>query len=362
MEKIVYLLGAGFSAPLGLPIMSTFIAKAKDLYFRDPKAHDHFKHVLEQIERFSVIKNYFSCDLFNVEEILSLIEMRCQLEGRAIDDEFYEFVADVIRFHTPPPEPYRQHRLPGNWWDFIFGNSTSDRNYGFFAANLLNLNIRDEGAKSSGSDLTRFKISQNPSPSAAYSVVTLNYDLVLERHCDYLNKGYEPDPPINFGDPSSGSGLWESGALMMKLHGTVRDSQIVLPTWSKGINNKILPSWQFAYSALVEANYWRIIGFSLPESDSYVKYLLKAAVSKAKHLKAIDVICRDTNGSVRSRFDDFITFPDYSFVNASVEGYLEALVESQRENKETYRRTENAMRFQALEASHAAWMRKAHKA
>ncbi|WP_175406349.1 hypothetical protein [Bacillus sp. FJAT-27264] len=29
MEKVVYILGAGFSAPLGIPVMSNFIMKAK---------------------------------------------------------------------------------------------------------------------------------------------------------------------------------------------------------------------------------------------------------------------------------------------------------------------------------------------
>jgi hypothetical protein len=31
VEKVVYLLGAGFSAPLGLPVMSNFLIKAKQV-------------------------------------------------------------------------------------------------------------------------------------------------------------------------------------------------------------------------------------------------------------------------------------------------------------------------------------------
>ena len=33
MEKITYVLGAGFSAPLGIPVMRDFLTKSKDLYF-----------------------------------------------------------------------------------------------------------------------------------------------------------------------------------------------------------------------------------------------------------------------------------------------------------------------------------------
>jgi len=32
MDKVVYFLGAGFSAPLGLPVTSNFIVKSKDMY------------------------------------------------------------------------------------------------------------------------------------------------------------------------------------------------------------------------------------------------------------------------------------------------------------------------------------------
>jgi hypothetical protein len=35
MKNVVYVLGAGFSAYAGLPVMSNFIEKAKDIYFSD---------------------------------------------------------------------------------------------------------------------------------------------------------------------------------------------------------------------------------------------------------------------------------------------------------------------------------------
>lgn len=41
-EKVVYILGAGFSAPLGLPVMSNFLVKSKDLYFSDTEKYKRF--------------------------------------------------------------------------------------------------------------------------------------------------------------------------------------------------------------------------------------------------------------------------------------------------------------------------------
>lgn len=40
IQRVAYLLGAGFSAPLGLPVMSNFLAKAKDLYFEDQERYE----------------------------------------------------------------------------------------------------------------------------------------------------------------------------------------------------------------------------------------------------------------------------------------------------------------------------------
>ncbi len=48
-DRVVYLLGAGFSAPLGLPVMSNFLMKSKDMYFSDPERFSTFKEVLEDM-------------------------------------------------------------------------------------------------------------------------------------------------------------------------------------------------------------------------------------------------------------------------------------------------------------------------
>ncbi len=42
-DKVVYLFGAGFSAPLGLPVMSNFLMKSMDLYVSDPERYRTFK-------------------------------------------------------------------------------------------------------------------------------------------------------------------------------------------------------------------------------------------------------------------------------------------------------------------------------
>lgn len=53
-----------------------------------------------------------------------------------------------------------------------------------------------------------------------------------------------------------------------------------------------------------------------------MKYLLKAAATRNHFLKQIDVICKDPDGSVKARYDEFIQFSHYQFVNADVSRYL----------------------------------------
>ena len=56
MENVVYLLGAGFSAPLGLPVMDNFLEKSKDLYQKDPQKYADFLDVFKEIDRLGKIK------------------------------------------------------------------------------------------------------------------------------------------------------------------------------------------------------------------------------------------------------------------------------------------------------------------
>src|SRR5436190_57195 len=100
MENVVYILGAGFSAPLGLSVMNDFLLKAKDMYAMDAKKYAHFESVFQKINSMAVAKSYYDADLFNIEEILSILEMRERLAG-ADTKIFVEFLCDVVDHYTP---------------------------------------------------------------------------------------------------------------------------------------------------------------------------------------------------------------------------------------------------------------------
>jgi SIR2-like domain len=163
------------------------------------------------------------------------------------------------------------------------------------------------------------KCSRNAEPSTTYSVVTLNYDVVLESICSFLNSGGFEGDTIQFNT----DGTANSWPTLAKLHGSIDSEVIIPPTWSKGTHPEIVPVWQMALHALRRANHLRIIGYSLPVADSYVRYLLKAAALSTPHLKQIDILCLDPGGKVRSQYNEFIEFPNYRFVSMGTEEYLE---------------------------------------
>jgi NAD-dependent SIR2 family protein deacetylase len=71
MEHVVCILGAGFSAPLGLPVIRNFLLRAKDLYFSNSTQYGYFSDVFKRIDDLARLKNVFTADLLNIEEILS---------------------------------------------------------------------------------------------------------------------------------------------------------------------------------------------------------------------------------------------------------------------------------------------------
>ena len=63
MKNVVYFIGAGFSVPAGLPVISNFLFRARDQYFSDPHKYSYFKVVFEYIDSLSKAKNFINVDL-----------------------------------------------------------------------------------------------------------------------------------------------------------------------------------------------------------------------------------------------------------------------------------------------------------
>jgi hypothetical protein len=80
-----------------------------------------------------------------------------------------------------------------------------------------------------------------------------------------------------------------------------------------------------AAAMISQANEIRFLGYSLPSTDHYFKYLLTTAIAYAEdayNLKRIDVICLDPDGQVEERYKALFDFPNFNFNNTLIEDYL----------------------------------------
>lgn len=340
MERVVYILGAGFSAPHGLPVVRNFIEKAKDLFAREPGKYAHFVDAFKVIDEYSKIKNLFKSDLLNVEEVLSLVETRSQLLGEVFPNTFERFINDVVRAYTYPvgDKPAGPGGAPSSWPNF-WNDSGGWRGYLNFVASLFQLEAR---VHNGGASVVRRRCD------VQYDVVTLNYDTLLEDCASFIADAVDArDGTIRFARP--GDDQQAGSVSLSKIHGTV-GGRIVPPTWAKAPRPEILREWQAAYLVISKANHIRVIGYSLPRADAYVHYLLKAAAADIAHLKTFDVITIDGDGSTRGRYDALLEFHNYRFANEPVQSCLYRLQPQAIDDQRS---------FNALERAHAACMSKA---
>jgi hypothetical protein len=340
MENVVYILGAGFSAPLGLPVMKNFLSMSKDMYSTNPDAYKHFNDVFSRIERLNKCKTYFETDLLNIEEILSILEMEEVVRVDSQRTGFIQFISDVIKYYTP--KLISPNLKMSNWWDYVFGDNET-RHYCKFVGCLCGLIL-----ESSGFDSERqihSKIENNR--KEYYSIITLNYDNILEEILEFINSCYPnftAQPQIRFDTKGDNT----TNVSLAKLHGCISLQNIIAPTWNKVIADEaIKAAWKLAYKRISEANHVRIIGYSFPPTDTYIKYLFEAAVLKSENLKTIDCYCLDQEGIVKKRFDEFVVFRDKKFISGKTEDYLSSIhltEQGERNNKKLF--------FNDLESAH----------
>lgn len=312
VKKVAYFLGAGFSRPWGLPLMDDFIHKSKELYLGDQQKYSHFKDFYNLIDSYSKIKNVLNIDLYNIENLLSLVEMSEKVVQSPIVKMVEKFIVDVIEAYTKPFIPYRddvtQYRLPSNYKGFVFGNNYEQKCYIHFFANLINLIL------SYNPNTKEFSASTNPNLKMKYAVVSLNYDMIIENSYKLIHSQY----PIckNLISTDEYDPNWEK-LNFAKIHGSVENGEIIPPTWNKSRSNEVQKKWKLAFDILSNANIIRIVGYSLPETDTYIKYLLGVAIKHNFHIEKVEAICIDNHGDIQKRYEGFFVQKYFKFINKS---------------------------------------------
>ncbi|MCD4829992.1 MAG: hypothetical protein K8R90_11235 [Candidatus Cloacimonetes bacterium] len=362
--KTAYILGAGFSRAAGFPLMNDFFFQARNLYARgglsteDEKA---FEQVFSFVNNYSKAKNYLSFDLFNMEDLFSIIEMRKLIEnkdGTNIEDEYLRVLRCVFENQLTSmsggyvlkhlSEFKRNHNNVHNLRDALMMNRSSDQftvwdNYLRFIKEIFKIQYFP------GAGL--FDINSKEQPS---SIISLNYDLLVERVIALFLvynaiEGKPSDISVNYGindeflhKITDDSLLYKlqfstnAGIKISKLHGSLNFKMspessrekplLVPPTWNKQVHPHFVGIWQQATECVRECEKLVFIGFSFPITDQYFKYWLINALVENESLKSVEVVCPDDSGDTEKRyrafFDQHFSAKVFTYFNMTFKDWM----------------------------------------
>ncbi len=365
MQQIRYIVGAGFSAPLGLPTRASFLERAKDMLFRHPDRYGHHHSLVKEFDQIAKVGIYCKTDPLDIEEALSIIEMENFAKARRTKKPFLDLISDTVEYYSRALEKV-EGPVEEEWTVNPFGPHTRINLYGVFVTSLLGLRFYERAHESENqSEPETEYIAEHLPARNSYAVLSTNWDLVLERFADAIRRHYRGSENAGFLRPvidEAADDEDEDSAAgrvpLVKLHGSVDGDIQLFPTWARSTHKKAAQIWEHGLNLLSQANHIRILGHAMAESDIHLRTLIKAAVLAAPHLKTIDVICRDADGSVRRRYRSFFPFRGFRFVDADILSYLKFLNDWYVQHA----RDRNALSTALFDDAHEAFMQRSVEA
>jgi NAD-dependent SIR2 family protein deacetylase len=340
-DRNVYILGAGFSASAGAPLIRSFLDEASALW-EDPDAplsaleRNAFAEVFAFRREMAQAREKVRIDLDNVEHLFGLIDIAERLSepGGTARQSILSLIATtlevttknqplpVIGFQPRDPHSPQFEMLPQAYARGKYSSPPEYRTdiYSHFAALIGGLLDHPEIRKKREDTL-----------------ITFNYDLVLDRAVE--KAGLEVAYRLNL-DDSPDTNLAVS---IIKLHGAINwavcdqcgtlkvippdsfltkrvscpnlncDSEmsplLIPPSWNKASSNFIgtkalFSLWNAAAEALSTATRICVIGYSIPETDAFFRYLLTLALSRNHHLSTFLVV--DPSSQVDEKFQTLL--------------------------------------------------------
>lgn len=342
-NKNVFILGAGFSAGAGAPVIRDFFDRARELFDNsiarlEEAEYLQFKRVFDFRREMAAARERVTIDLDNIEDLFGLVEMSQRLGGasRETRDNTVYLIAKTLELTTKARKrsavsfdsPKEGQELP-ECFNRHDGSHSADV-YHLFAAMLTGM-------------------LDDPAERAvrANSVITFNYDLVVDDALHWA--GFKPDYALDR-DLVQFPTDWnfEKTVPVLKLHGStnwgicsncnaivvlppllttspaqfLRDRckgcgkpgefrpLLIPPSWDKtDYKDFVGPIWKRAVDEIASATRICIIGYSMPITDAFFKYMITLALARNPGLYSLTVVDLTKNQpecSLLARYDEML--------------------------------------------------------
>lgn len=324
----LFILGAGASQKAGAPLMANFLDRASDLLRLKTsgvmEARDKFEDVFTAISELQGIHSKSFLDLDNIEIVFGAIEMGLLLKRLGKRDEtsiaklrsslitlIYKTLEYSIRFPVTdrrilPPKPYdgfmttllgiekTQPSEDPHKFSFLTFNYDLCLDFALHRSGRAFDYCLESGQRSSGSPLLKLHGSINWGLSdddriLPFHIGEARFNPLFDEKYVFYNLGSALDRTTSDGKVSKGPPV------------------IVPPTWTKNsYHGQLSNVWSTAAFELASAQNVFVIGYSLPETDSFFRYLYALGTESSVRLRNFVVINKDTSGHVERRFKQLI--------------------------------------------------------
>ena len=338
----VYILGAGFSADRGLPLVKNFMFQMRDAYDwlclqnRNVEAQS-IAEVLKFRKDAASAAYRVKIDLENIEELFSLVS--ASTESKVLSNSIRIAIAATLDYCSQITKPHGYFQLDHDKTTL----PTLDK-LGYRVANDHNNTIRYHLPP------YEFYLSAmlgwQSDAKAENTIISFNYDTVVEETLTKLERGFSygfSSKAVNY--ESSQFGRNNDRLKLLKLHGsvnwgrqkksrggagklTVYDSyastraheaipELIPPTWRKIFDGNLEGVWLHALDAIKTATRIVVIGFSVPQTDMHFKYLLAAGLQHNISLRDVIFVNPEKIETFQTKIDHLFTNPLYSHATHS---------------------------------------------
>lgn len=333
----VYILGAGFSADRGMPLINNFMFRMRDahewllLLNRNTEAKA-IEHVLEFRKAAASAAYRVKINLENIEELFSL--------ASATDDNESN-LSDAIRTAIAATLDFCSAIQPENKINIQTSQPTPSL-----------MNFGGESSFTSGfdyKDIPTYRLYLDSMLGfqglirGKNTIISFNYDTIVEEALTSMEIGFTYGFDAKDATyQTSHLKLDDLGIKLLKLHGsanwarandqnnsegnlTVHDSyfeltklnatpDLIPPTWRKNFDGGLETIWTHALKAIESATRIIVIGFSVPETDTHFKYLMAAGLQDNISSRDIVFVNPASDGVLESRISALFTNPESSRV------------------------------------------------